>query len=249
MRMNVWQGFAAALLATAIATGAQGAVITQWNFNGASATTVPGGENSPTPSTGTGTASLVGGVTAAASFGSGTANGGSSDPVTTTPANYGWQTTNYPAASVGDKTAGTQFLVSTAGYEDITINYDLRHSNTSSRYEQLQYTVDGTTWIDLLTSDGNAGDTWFNARLGDLTGVAAADNNAAFGVRVVSTFGPGSGAYVASSSTGTYATGGTWRFDMVTISGTAVPEPSAVIIGGLGLIGLVGLARRSRRNG
>jgi len=37
--------------------------LTQWNFNGSSGTTVPGGTESPTPSVGAGTAALIGGVT------------------------------------------------------------------------------------------------------------------------------------------------------------------------------------------
>jgi hypothetical protein len=192
--------------------------ITQWNFNGDSATTVPGGTASPTPSSGTGVASLVG---TTASFASGIASGGSSDPVTTSPPNYAWNTTTYPAQGTGDKTRGAQFLVSTVGFNSIMFSYDLRHSNTSSRYEQVQYTLDGSTWTDAVQFDGPMGDTWFNGRMVDLSGVAGASNNALFGLRVVATFGP-SGAYEPSNATSTYGPAGTWRFDMVTISGNSI---------------------------
>lgn len=236
--------FLAAAFVLGLAVAANAALITEWNFNGNSATTVPGGENAPLPSTGSGSASLVGGVTAAASFGSGTANGGSSDPVTTTPTNYGWQTTTYPAASANDRTAGTKYQVSTVGYKDIQVEYDLRHSNTSSRYEQFQYSTDGSTFIDFgAPFDGNAGDTWFNNRSIDLSSVLAANNNPNFAFRIVAAFAPGSGAYVASNAGSNYASSGTWRFDMVQVSGNVVPEPAAMVLLAMGAVAL-GWARR-----
>ena len=227
-------------------TNAHADIITQWNFNGPTSTTVPGGANSPTPSIGVGVASLVGGVTAATTFSSGTANGGSSDPVLTTPNNYGWQTTGY-ATNAADNSAGVQFSVSTVGYEDITINWDTRHSNTSSRFQRLLYTLDGTTWINSNFFEGAAGDTWFNNRTVNLSGIAAADNNSNFGIRIVSTLN-GSPGYTASTTGNTFANTGTWRFDMVTVNGvTAVPEPSSFAL--LSLVGIGGFALRRLRKG
>lgn len=230
----------------AIAGASQAVVITQWNFNGDSSTTVPGGSSSPTPSIGAGTASLLGGVTGG--FNSGTANGGSSDPVTTSPPNFGWQTTNYAAQGQENGQRGVQFAVSTVGYEDILIGFDTRHSNTSSRFVRLDYSADGgSNWTSGNTYEAvTGGDTWYNVRLADLSADTTADNNANFVVRMVTVFGP-AGGYAASTSTATYAPTGTLRWDMVTVKGTAiVPEPASLLILGVGSIIAFGRRRRQK---
>jgi len=233
-------------LAALLATGsAQADVLTQWNFN-----SVPADSSTSTgssaPSVGSGVASVIGGVTSG--FSSGASNGGSSDPVTTD--DTGWQTTTYKAQGTGDKAAGVQFNVSTVGFQDVIVSYDLRHSNTSSRYEQFQYSLDGLTFIDFATFDGNAGDTWFNTRTVDLSSISGADNNANFAFRVVATYAPGTSSYAASNPASSYAgggSGGTWRFDMVTVNVSAVPEPETygMLLSGLAL--LAGVARRRNK--
>lgn len=237
-------GIVAAVTALASADFNPG-TLTQWNFNGSSATTVPGGSSSPDPSLGFGTASLVGGTTA--TFASGTANGGSTDPVVTTPSNYGWNTTNFTAQGQGDQTRGVQFNVSTINWDKIVVSWDQRHSNTSSRFVQFLYSIDGTNFSNAGLAnggifEGNAGDTWFNNRTVNLGAIAGVANNANFAFRIVSTFAPGTSAYAASTSTSSYAATGTWRFDMVTINGNLVPAPGAIA-----LLGVAGLIARRRR--
>lgn len=228
-----------ALAAPAFLTAAaSGQIITQWNFNSnppdTSLTT-----GTTVPNIGAGTISAIGGVTT--SFASGNANGGSTDPDTAD--NSGWQTTTYPAQGTGSGTAGIQAFVSTVGYSDIVVSWDQRHSNTSSRFWQFQYTIDGTTFssaglLDDGVFSGNAGDTWFNGRTVDLSAIPGVANNADFGFRIVAIFEPGGAGYVASSPTGTYSTAGTSRFDMVTV----VPAPGALALLGMG--GLVAARRR-----
>lgn len=224
----------------AIAAVSPAVTITQWDFNfGNDANTSTGTTN---PSIGTGTASLLGGITA--TFASGDATGGSSDP------NVGddsaWNTTSYPAQGVGSGTAGVSFLTSTAGFSAINVSFDLRHSNTSSRFVSLDYTLDGgATWSAFQTYEATSGgDFWYNMRSADLSGVAGASNNSNFGVRMVSVFAP-TGGYTASTATSTYAGTGTLRYDMVTVTGTAVPEPASMAALGLGVVALI--RRRARR--
>lgn len=231
------------LLAALLAAGSAHAdTLAQWSFNSnpADGSTSTG---SLTVSSGAGSLSAIGGVTLA--FGSGASNGGSSDPATID--DTGLQTSGYATQGAANKSRGVQFNVSTVGFENVVLSYDLRHSNTSSRWEQVQYSIDGINFIDIASFDGNAGDTWFNGRSVDLSAIAGVKDNASFAFRVVAAFAPGSSAYAAASPTGSYAGTGTWRFDMVTVTGSqiaVVPEPSsyAMLLAGLGVLGAI--ARR-----
>jgi len=80
-------------------------VITQWNFEA----------QNTTPSTGTGSASLL---NTTATFATGAGGSGT----------FGWNTTTYAAQSTGSGTRGVQFNVSTLLYSNITVSFDHRAS-------------------------------------------------------------------------------------------------------------------------
>lgn len=225
--------------------------ITLWDFNANTFSSSGGSTNTPNPAIGFGTASSLGGTVV--SFASGNSNGGSTDPDTTSN-DLGWGVTTFPAATGANKSAGVQFNVSTLGFSNIKITFDIRHSNTSSRYERFQFSLDGVNFTDSLGFSGPAGDTWFNNRTVDLTGFAGVDNNPNFAFRIVSEWestatGAGGNQFIASNGASTYAGTGTWRFDMVTVSSVAVPEPTALSLGALGMLGLIFRNRQvARRN-
>ena len=212
-----------AVLTAATVAGAAGAdVITQWNFEA----------QTFAASTGTGTASLVGGVSN--TFATGFAGAGT----------FALNTTTYAAQGTGDRTRGVQFSGSTAGYDSITLAWNERHSNTSANTVAVFATTDGTNWTEVQVftftpAATGTGDTWYSRSVS----LGAAYANAAnFGFRVLAAFNPGGSGYLASRSTSTYATTGTLRFDDVTISGNVVPAPGSVA-----LVGLAGLLARRRR--
>lgn len=208
--------------AMAVAGSASAAVVTQWNFEA----------QTLSASTGTGTASLVGGTTS--TFATGFGGSGT----------FALNTSTYAAQGTGDRTRGVQFSGSTAGYESITLDWNERHSNTSANTVAVFATSDGTNWVEIQVfsftpAASGTGDTWY-ARSVTLGSEYA--NSANFGFRVLAAFAPGTSGYLASRSTSAYGTSSTLRFDDVTINGTAIPAPGAIAL--LGAAGLVGARRR-----
>jgi endonuclease/exonuclease/phosphatase family metal-dependent hydrolase len=195
-------------------------VFAQWNFN----SIPPDGvttTGTTTPSLGSGTASMVGGVTA---NGTGFAGGdGSLDPAGGTD-NSGWNTTTYAAQGTGNKTRGVQFTVSTAGRQNIVISWSSQSSNTGSKYGRLQYSTNGIDFVDFPTAFING--TTFTAKTNSLAAFPGANNNPNFAFRFVAELentaaGTANTNYVATNPGSTYATGGTMRYDMVTVSGSS----------------------------
>ncbi len=202
-----------------------GNIIAQWNFNSPSpdASTSTG---STAPSLGTGTASLVTALTA--TF----AGGSAADPASTGTDNSGWNTTGYPVATNGNKTAGVRFDVSTVGKQNLSVRWDQRVSNTGSKYSRLQYTANGSTFQDFPTAVGVVTAITFEAHTNNLSTLPGVNNNPLFGFRIVNEFeftatGAGTNAYLAALSTSAYAGSGTTRFDMVTVLGDAITVSNA----------------------
>ena len=217
----------------AISSSASAAVVTQWTFNSSNAALTL------TPYIGTGTASYVGGT---AANGTGIASGWVNDTTAVAPVvNNRWTMLTFPAASAASGTAGAQFAVSTTGFENVIITFGLRNSKTASKYAQLQYSTNGTTFSDFGNVIEGTGDLWTSVSR-DLSSLTTTDNNSTFAFRVVSVFAPGTSAYAAAKTGSTYAATGTFGFDLVTVNGTAIPSPGAVA-----LIGLAGLVARRRR--
>jgi len=223
IRRAAWLGTAAAIVAATIGgIAAAQSTITQWTFEG----------DVLTPATGSGTAGLLG--TATGSFATGSGGG------------RAWNTTTYAAQSTNSGTVGVQFLFGTTGYKDLSFSFNHRASGTASRWSQIDYTLDGgTNWTTGFWNN-NGGltphDTFHSFNV-DFTGVTGANDNANFGLRIVSIFSPqafdqnstlapfaANTAYMranagavyspsTSTATGDYGTSGTWRFDNVTLSG------------------------------
>ena len=195
-------------------TVANTAPLVYWDFNGSLNVT------SPTPAQGVGTAVLVGTVSG---FSNSVASANDPDMV---EVNNAWGTDGYPASGVGNKTSGVRFNVSTSGAKNINVSYDTRGTSTASKYERLQYTTNGTDFIDYPTGSSFS-TTLYESRAFSLVGFPGVQNNPNFGIRIViETEGSASNGatnspnYVGISST--YATSGTVSYDIVNITGDAI---------------------------
>ncbi|MBK1897937.1 T9SS type A sorting domain-containing protein [Chryseobacterium paridis] len=173
--------------------------ITQWNFDG----------NTNDATTGSGTAEIVG-ATGTPTFQAGNPSSGRS-----------WRVSGFPAQGSGSGTAGFMFAASTESYTGIMVSADITGTNTGSRYFQMQYTVNGSTWNDVgdvivIGPTSTSGWTSVNNSIPQ-----EANNNTNFAMRLVSVFDPeNNNAFKAIGTTSTYSVGGAIRVDNITISGT-----------------------------
>lgn len=223
--------------ATSVDINVSGAILpevfTAWDFNTAFTF------SSPEPSLGAGTASVVGSMT-----GPGSATGTTTGCAQTTGNAWAIGTAN-PGTT--NESSGVQFSVSTAGRENIWMAFDQRLSNTATRTARIQYTLNGTNWINLdvtavnyLSQCANRGgidngridasnpagtnvsDSW-GRRVISFAGISGANNNPNFGVRILAAHYAATGEFRQANSVGTVATAGTWRFDNVMFGGDILP--------------------------
>jgi hypothetical protein len=196
-----------------------------WNFN---QLTFPTSLANPAPWFGVGTAGPVGSCNLPGTSpfaGSVDPNDGPGFGLGTT--NFSWGTDNYPLTG-SNKLNGVQFNVSTVGAQNITLSYESRVSATASDYERVQYTTNGTTWIDYPSSStfGGVGTTYLQYS-NSFVGFPGVANNPNFGVRVVTEFQStasygvsANAAYLGTANT--YGTAGTVTYDRVAIYGDSI---------------------------
>ena len=213
-----------------------------WDFDGSQFTNTaanPNCLNNPVPLIGNGTASPVGStLLPGTSPFSGSTDANDVAGVFTPygfpqlSPNFSWGTDNYPLTG-SNKLNGVQFNVSTVGAKNITVDYDSRVSATASDYERLQYTTNGTTWIDYPSSSTFAGvSSSYEPYSYNLTGFPGVANNPSFGIRIVTefqstaTYGVSANAnYLGTANT--YGTAGTVTYDLVAIRGDAITNNNA----------------------
>lgn len=159
------------------------------------------------------------------------------------------QLSNFANQNTSSGTHGIELSVNTTGYSAVVLNFSQRAANQASRWAQIDYSTDGSTWhtgfwinSGSLSPDGQWQDYSIN-----FGSVSTAENNPNFRVRIVSIFSPyafdqsnQTAAYAAhtaymiaqntavyspsiSSNNTNYSTNGSWRFDNVSFSGLLLP--------------------------
>jgi hypothetical protein len=123
-----------------------------------------------------------------------------------------------------------QVTVNMTGYQGLVLSYDIQRSAGGSKTNSIWYSTDGgatfTSFVETFLSVSGAYAPSFT---NDMSSITALDNNA----NVVLRFYP----YLSNA-------GGTYRVDNINIDATAIPEPSTMLLVGVGLVGLVALRRR-----
>lgn len=236
-------------------------VLAFWDFDGMQFTNTavnPNSINDPVPFIGSGAAFAVG-----SAYDPGTSPfSGATDPddvagvfspygFSQLSPNFSWGTDNYPALTGTNLQNGVQFNVSTVGAKNIIITYDARATQTASEYHRLQYTTNGTTWINYPASSSfNGNISTYGSFQYSLVGFPGVDNNPNFGIRIVTewqstatyqtaasaasntntigangvvatNFWVGVGESVATGNSGN-ASGGTFTFDVVAFQGDSI---------------------------
>ena len=131
----------ASLLVASLSGANAATTLTAWNFDNVAL----GANASPAPSAGFGTAGVLG-------------FGGSSSPTvgaqsgSSTPGANAWSVGNTGGASVGWNTSaaigtqGAKFAVSTLGYYQIKVSFDVYAKTNSEAALLVQYSQDGLLW-------------------------------------------------------------------------------------------------------
>ena len=112
-----------------------------------------------------------------------------------------------------------------------------------SRYYQLQYSVGGGAYTDFALLDTASVETWVSGQAYDFGSLL--DQQSDVSLRIVATFAPGESVYGSKRLAYNPAGSDQVRLDMVTLTGTPIPEPAAL---GL-LLGAACMLRRRSRHG
>jgi hypothetical protein len=166
-------------------------------------------------------------------------------------------------------TQGAEFSVNTTGFTSITISADINATGQAERNLAILYTLDNSVanpvWQNATITSSGTGATLLNNSSSALTvngnylqlsGTGTGWNNQITASLPLAGQDPNFAVEIVNASTGTDCvnTSGAalnnssrnWRYDNITISGTAVPEPSTIALMTFGAAGFAVSLRRRR---
>ncbi|MCC5828620.1 MAG: PEP-CTERM sorting domain-containing protein [Phycisphaeraceae bacterium] len=145
----------------------------------------------------------------------------------------------YPPQGTGDKTAGFEFSFNTMDWTNIVMRFDMLVQSSASRYQQLQYSINGEEFVDFALIDvheawGNQDpfyalqtNHWILDYTYDFGSLL--DHAVTVDVRLVTQFAPGEDIYITNFGLDNYDTvlgrPGQIRLDMVFFEGDSSPFP------------------------
>lgn len=142
-----------------------------------------------------------------------------------------------PRGGVGTENNGGYFTIAvpTSGHENIKITYPTRRTSSGFTHHEIQYTTNGTNWINKETFNiSTFENNWRDYQIItiDFAGITAVNNNPNFAVRII--------------LSGATADAGNNRIDNIkVVSSTVVADSnanlSAFTVGGLNSLGLSGV--------
>lgn len=204
----------------------------------------------PTQGTNTAPSANVGIGTAAIVVGSGTITGTTGTGILATGLGCGAQTSGNNAWALNPFTPGNaneingvEFTVNTIGQSNIALTWDIRLSNTAPNTIRLKYSTDGITWTDFAMDNSNttfcsgslnngkyeaassSGDQYRRVSV-NLSSITDLNNQPTVKFRILASHFQSMGQFRQATNNTLVATGGTWRFDNVSIVAlpTALPE-------------------------
>jgi hypothetical protein len=230
---------ASTLVATLSASKA--ATLTTWNFDNVTI----GASASPAPSTGFGTATVLGfggssSPTVVSQMGSSMGGANAWSVGNTGGSSVGWST----SAAIGSQ--GVQFAASTFGYYQIQVSFDIYTRTNSEAALMVQYSQDGIFWQNasitsagtsgvlatntitngivvgsylILTNNGAAA-SWNNGVTVNLTGVPGVANDPNFAIRIVNA-ATGTNCLDTTGAIYYSANNGDWTLDNVAFQGVS----------------------------
>src|SRR5262245_40959872 len=207
-----------------------------WDFN----STPDDGDpltGTDTPSFGTGTATFLGTTP-------GYDDGSFSDPIAIlfTTNNSAWSLTTFPPQGTENKSRGAQFSVSTAGYKDILVTWEEQNTARASRYLRVQYTTNGTDYIDHDVVDLVGRQNEFTFVASSLAAIPTVNSNANFAVRIVTEWqstatGGGANQFFPTDPGSSYGQNNAIRFDMLNVFGNAIGATAPINITSIQIVG------------
>ncbi|WP_159479184.1 T9SS type A sorting domain-containing protein [Chryseobacterium sp. 18068] len=140
------------------------------------------------------------------------ANGLSYANMTNNPISDGYVATTSGGWNSGNNTKYWKINLVTTGITNLKISSVQRSSNTGPRDFKVQYSLDDSTWTDVLGSTVNVGNDWSTGSLNNLSLPTNCENKSVVYLRWIMTSN-------TSANNGTVAGGGTSAIDNITIIG------------------------------